>query len=197
MRKLLLTSIVTLAVANIGFAATNNTIDTAQARPDSTIKAEVYTEVQKTTDVVSAGKVMDSATEISVTPSSETVMIESPVKSLQAPTIVDDKLDLEDTMKQMGKNFKKLKSADSLAAMAEPATELAKWASQAQALGLDDKNKLTAEDKEKFQQGMQTLRKQIADLEIAIESNDRDGVQVLLNEMNDTRKQGHKYFDVK
>lgn len=167
MKKYLMTS---LFLSAISFAQADNSADHAQLRPDST-----------------------------VTPVKEVTTIQSPAKSLPTATIIDSKLDLEDTMKRMGRNFKKLKSVEGdLAAMKEPAAELAKWAGQAEALGYQGKDNQPAsvEQTEKYVQGMQTLRKQLADLEVAIENNDVDAAQILINEMGNTRKQGHKYFEV-
>lgn len=197
MKKLLLASAIS-AFSITAFA--QSPVDDAQPRPDSTVTQKVVTETQTTVSTVQDGKVVSTVSDTAVTPSEDITKIEPPAKALPAPAVADSSLDLEATMKWMGRNFKKLKSAEGdLAAMKEPAAELAKWASQAEALGLseDDGKPASEEQKTQFLHGMQTLRKQIADLEAAIDNGDADTVQVLLNEMGATRKDGHKYFDVK
>lgn len=201
MKKLLLASVLSALIPSAFAENTSaNAVDYAQARPDSTVKENIVNEQQMTVETVQNGQVTSSATATTITPVEDVTKIEPPVKSLPAATITDESMDLEATMKQMGRNFKKIKSAEGdLSAMKAPAAELAKWASQAEALGLaeEDGKPATDEQKEKYAQGIQTIRKQVADLEVAIENNDADTVQVLINEMGDTRRTAHKYFDVK
>lgn len=191
MKKMVLSSAIFFASIAIA-QTTNNAEDHAQARPDSTVKAQVLTETQVTKELLVDGVVVAQTVETSVQPSVEIVQIEAPAKSLSAAEVIDASKDLEATMKLMGRNFKALKGADNLAAMAEPATEFSKWASQAEALGIE----ANAEDQQKYAQGMQHVRKLAADLEIAIVNNDEVMVHTVLNELNETRKEYHQYFDV-
>lgn len=190
MKKLVLASAILFSGAAI--AQTSNAEDHAQARPDSTVKANVVTETQITQALLVDGQAINENTQTIVQPSVEVLNIEAPAKSLPAAAIIDDSKDLEATMKLMGRNFKAINGAENIAAMAEPAAQLSRWASQSEALGID----ANAQDKEKFVQGMQQTRKLIADLEIAIENKDEVTVRTIINELGDVRKEYHKYFDV-
>lgn len=169
-----------------------NIADYAQPRPDSTVKENITVERQVTQSVVVDGKAIEQSTQTFVQPASTTLQIEAPAKSLLPAQIYDDSKDLEATMKLMGRNFKALHGAENIEAMAESAAELSKWASQAEALGIEGNE----EDKQKYIQGMQHTRHLIADLEVAIQQKDEVTVRTLMNELGDTRKKYHRYFDV-
>lgn len=190
MKKLFLVSAILFSATSM--AQTSNAEDRAQARPDSTVKADVVTETQITQALVLDGNVITESTQTIVQPSVEALNIEAPATSLPAAAIIDDSKDLEATMKLMGRNFKAINGADNIAAMAEPAAQLSQWASQAEALSIG----ANAQDQEKFLQGIQQIRKLIADLEIAIENKDEVTVRTIINGLGDVRKEYHKYFDM-
>lgn len=119
----------------------------------------------------------------------------SPEAGLPAPAVVDASMDLEKTMKTMGRNFKALNQAKDVLAMSKEAEDLGVYASQAEAIGLDP-NKASDEAKAEFTRLMQKLRVQIADLQKAIAEKDGEKAKALLEAINETRKEGHKYFDV-
>ncbi|MDO5091651.1 MAG: cytochrome b562 [Cardiobacteriaceae bacterium] len=115
--------------------------------------------------------------------------------ALPEPMIVDADMDLEKTMKTMGKNFKALNKADNILAMSKEAKELATYASQAEAVGLNPK-KASDEAKAEFTRMIQQLRLHIDELEKAIEAKDAEKAKAALEATNAVRKEGHKYFDV-
>lgn len=115
--------------------------------------------------------------------------------ALPAAMVTDASMDLEKTMKMMGKNFKALSKADDLLTMHKEAEELAVYASQGEAIGLDPK-KASDEAKAEYARLMQKLRGHIAELQQAIEQKDADKAKAALEATNEVRKEGHKYFDV-
>ena len=166
-----------------------NAADHAQARPASTVNAEVTT-VTETTAV--QGNSVAQAVAVSE-PVAVTEAI-SPETALPAAAKVDD-ADLEKTMKTMGKNFKALNKADDVLAMGKEVDELAAYASQAEAIGLDPAKASDAAQAE-YVRLMQKLRVQIADLQKAIGEKDAAKAKALVEAINETRKEGHKYFEV-
>lgn len=117
------------------------------------------------------------------------------LEALPAAVKVDDK-DLSKTMKAMGKNYRDLRKAENLAAMKEPAQQLAIYASQAEALGLDPE-KATEASKKVYLEGIQTMRHQIRDLQKAIENNQLEEAKALILAIGETKNKGHDYFEVK
>ena len=115
---------------------------------------------------------------------------------LAAPKVIDSGMDLEKTMKLMGKNFKALNKASELKAMVPPARNLKKWAGQAQALGVQEVRQQSASvaQQQRFQQAMISLREQIAVLEAALEKGDKDRASLALKQLNEIRKRNHKLF---
>lgn len=105
-------------------------------------------------------------------------------------------MNLQQTMKLMGRNFKILNTACTFKERIESARELETWASQAQALGLQGvgKKPVNVGQKRKFQQGMLNLRKQIAVLKAALESDDKANTRDALKQLNEIRKYNHELF---
>lgn len=190
MKKLVLFAAVGAAFSGAAFAqAKDNAADHAQARPASGVSAEVTT-VTETTTV--QGDSVAKAVAVS-----ESVAVKAEVSAeaaLPAAAKVDD-ADLEKTMKIMGKNFKAISKADDVLKMGKEVGELAAYASQAEALGLDD-DKASDEAKAEYVRMMQKLRVQIADLQKAIDDKDAEKAKALVEAINESRKEGHKYFDV-
>ena len=191
MKKIALLAAISAAFAGVVSAQTqSNAVDHAQARPASTVTAEV---TQVTETVVKDGAAV--AQSVSVSEPVAVVEKVSPEAGLPAPAVVDASMDLEKTMKTMGRNFKALNQAKDVLTMSKEAEDLGVYASQAEAIGLDP-NKASDEAKAEFTRLMQKLRVQIADLQKAIAEKDGEKAKALLDAINDTRKEGHKYFDV-
>lgn len=195
MKKLILSAAVGVAFAGFAQAQTqSNAVDHAQARPASSVKAEVTT-VTETVTTTTQGGMMTAEQTVQVSEPVAVVAESSPQSALPAAMITDANMDLEKTMKTMGKNFKAINKADDILAMGKEADELAVYASQAEAIGLDP-NKASDAAKAEFTRLMQKLRSQIADLQQAIEQKDAAKAKPLVQAINETRKEGHKYFDV-
>lgn len=113
--------------------------------------------------------------------------------------IVEPELDLKKTMKKMGRNFKALNKAKSVDEMKEITAELKKYSLQAEALGLpsSDEYQPSEEDQKDYKAGMEYMNSQIKTLEETLEKGDEEAAKKLVGEINDTRKEGHKRFDVK
>lgn len=195
MKKLILSAAVGVAFAGFAQAQTqSNAVDHAQARPASSVKAEVTT-VTETVTTTTQGGMMTAEQTVQVSEPVAVVAESSPQSALPAAMITDASMDLEKTMKVMGRNFKALSKADDLLAMKKEADELAVYASQGEALGLDP-NKASDEAKAEYVRLMQKLRRGIADLQQAIEQKDADKAKAALEAVNEARKEGHKYFDI-
>lgn len=195
MKKILLAAAISAAFATAAQANTqSNAVDHAQPRPASSVKAEVSTVTETVTTTTQGGTTTAEQTvEVSAPVA---VIAESTAESvLPAAMVTDASMDLEKTMKVMGRNFKALSKADDLLAMKKEADELAVYASQGEAIGLDP-NKASDEAKAEYVRLMQKLRSGIADLQQAIEQKDADKAKAALEAVNDTRKEGHKYFDI-
>lgn len=188
MKKILLAAAMGAAFATAAQANTqSNAVDNAQPRPASTVEIKTLTETVTTTNA--AGETVTETRPLGI-------VVELPGEStLPAATITDASMDLEKTMKVMGRNFKALSKADDLLAMKKEADELAVYASQGEALGLDP-NKASDEAKAEYVRLMQKLRRGIADLQQAIEQKDADKAKAALEAVNEARKEGHKYFDI-
>ena len=167
--------------------------DSTQAYSDSSLKAETVAH-----ETVTKGQrhVEDAKTLLSQGNDVAKQKNNAHEKLLSPPQIVDDRMDLEKTMKLMGKNFKALNKASTLKAMVQPAQNLQKWAAQAQALGLQavHEGPATVEERQGFAEGMIRLRAQIAALEAAIERGDQADAARFLKQLNEIRKRNHKIF---
>lgn len=113
-------------------------------------------------------------------------------QTLPEAKLLDDK-DLEQTMKQMGRNFKALDKAENLEAMKEPAQKLADYASQAEALGY---TKVDEAGQKAYKEQMVKMRVKIVELQQAIEKNDEASARALLKEINQLKVDGHRHFDI-
>lgn len=120
--------------------------------------------------------------------------------ALPPAQIADSSMDLEKTMKAMGRHFRALSQASDILSMGEDAQGLLTYASQAEALGLSlsgtEAAKLTEEQKNDYLQGMQTLRAQAQELQQAIAAKDADKAKAQVQAINETRKKGHTRFGV-
>ena len=191
MKKIFLLAAMGAAFAGVSHAQTDsNAVDHAQARPASSVKAEVTT--------VTATTVQEGAAVVESMSVSEPVAVVnevSPEAGLPAAEFVDASMDLERSMKTMGRNFKAINQAKDVLAMSKEVDELAVYASQSEAIGVDP-DKASDEAKAEYVRLMQKLRVQIADLQKAIEEKDGEKAKALVEAINETRKEGHKYFDV-
>lgn len=190
MKKISLLAAMGLAFAGVASADTkSNAADHAEPRPASNVNAQVTTVTEKT--------VVDGSSVTQTVSTSQPVAVNaqvSPESALPPAAKVDD-ADLEKTMKIMGRNFKALNQADDVLAMTKEAEALSVYASQAEAVGLDDDD-ASDEAKAEFSRLMQKIRVQIMDLQKAIGEGDAQKAKALLEAINETRKEGHKYFDV-
>lgn len=190
MKKMTLLAAMSVALATSAFAETqSNAVDHAQPRPASNVNAQVTT-VTETTTV--QGNSMAQAVSVS-----EPVTMSEAVsaEAVLPPAAKVDDADLEKTMKTMGKNFKAINQAKDILAMTAEVDALATYASQSEAIGLDP-NKASAEAQAEYTRLIQKLRAQIADLQKAVADKDAEKAKALVQAINDTRKEGHKYFDV-
>lgn len=190
MKKMTLLTAMSVAFAGAAFANTqSNAVDHAQPRPASNVTAEVTTVTETT--VMQGDNVAQTVT------ASEPVAVVAEVSAESAlpPAAKVDDADLEKSMKTMGKNFKAINKSKDVLAMGKEVDELAVYASQSEAIGLDP-NKASDEAKAEYTRLMQKLRAQIADLQKAIEEKDAEKAAALVEAINETRKEGHKYFDV-
>ena len=105
-------------------------------------------------------------------------------------------MDLKQTMKLMGGNFRILNTVCVPEERLQAVRELEAWASQSQALGLQvaGGQPANADQRRQFRQGMIDLRRQIAVLETALESVDQVGASAALTRLNEIRKRNHELF---
>lgn len=193
MKKIALMAAMGAVFAGTACADTqSNAADHAEPRPASAVKAEVMT-VTETVTAGADGSISEQKVEVSAPVS--VLAATSPEAALPAAMVTDSSMDLEKTMKLMGRNFKALNKADDLLSMREEVNNLVIYASQAEAIGLDP-DKASDAAKAEYVRLMQKLRSQIADLQQAVEQKDGVKAQALLSAINDTRKEGHKYFDI-
>ncbi|MDO4776905.1 MAG: cytochrome b562 [Cardiobacteriaceae bacterium] len=177
MKKILLAAAMGAAFATTAMASTQS----------NAVEIKTLTETVTTTNA--AGETVTETRPLGV-------VVELPgMATLPDAVVTDASMDLEKTMKMMGKNFKALNKADDLLAMHKEAEELAVYASQGEAIGLDP-NKASDEAKAEYARLMQKLRGHIAELQQAIEQKDADKAKAALEATNEVRKEGHKYFDV-
>lgn len=118
------------------------------------------------------------------------------ISFLPVSRIVDSTMNLQQTMKLMGRNFKILNKACTFKDRIESARELETWASQAQALGFQgvSRQPINTDQQRQFQQGMLDLRKQIAVLKTALKNDDKINTQAALKKLNNIRKHNHELF---
>lgn len=107
-------------------------------------------------------------------------------------------MSLGQTMKLMGLNLKKLSTATTTAEMDEPAQELAKWASQAEALGVTDIDgtPATAEQQDYFTKHIHTFREMIAGLQQDIAQENLAAAKKQLGAMSTFFKGAHEALGV-
>lgn len=120
--------------------------------------------------------------------------------TLPAAHITDSSMDLNKTMKNMGRHFKALNQASDILAASADVDALLTYTSQAEALGLSlpdtDAAKLTAEQKAAYLQGMQAMRERVIALQTAIQHKRAEEAKKILNQINEIRKAGHNRFGI-
>lgn len=190
MKKMSLFTAMGLAFAMSASAQTqSNAVDHAEPRPASNVNAQVTT-VTETTMI--QGDSMAQSVSVS---EPVTMTAEMSAESALPEAMKVDDADLEKTMKTMGKNFKAINQSKDILAMSAEVDTLATYASQAEAIGVDP-TKASAEAQAEFKRLMQKLRVQLAGLQKAIADKDAEKAKALLEAIQETRKEGHKYFDV-
>lgn len=115
--------------------------------------------------------------------------------SANQSAIVDPSMDLEQTMKTMGRNFRTIEKSTDWAERKAAVAELSKFTLQAQAQGLS-KPDASEDDKKAYEEGISKLYEQIGQLQAAVHAEDEAKVKSLIDEIKQTRRQGHQYFKV-
>lgn len=117
---------------------------------------------------------------------------------LSSLTAVQANDQLEDTMEEMKKNFKKLTKADNTDEMKPYVIELQTLAKQAAELKPDEKGDMapTAEDLVIYDENMEKLQAQLASLKEAVNNNDTEQAETLIKSIGKIRKESHNYFEV-
>lgn len=120
--------------------------------------------------------------------------------ALPPAQVSDNSMDLEKTMKAMGRHFKAIHQASDILTTGEDVDALLRYISQAEALGLslpDAKaSELTDAQKASYTKGMQQLRSQALELQAAVAAKDADKAKAAAKAMGETRKAGHGEFGV-
>lgn len=191
MKKLLLS---TLVVAGLNLGAWADDIpgvsDLTEPRPASTVTATNVATVVSTTEQL--GQKVETTEAVILKEPTEVVALNTPDSALPPPVIVNADMDMEKTMKMMGRNFRALNKASSIDDMIEPVQGLAIYASQAHAMG----EHAPAEVRDGFLKGMEKLRVEIADLEASILDNDLEGARAMLKILDEHKDKAHEYFEV-
>ncbi|MDO4705848.1 MAG: cytochrome b562 [Comamonadaceae bacterium] len=124
----------------------------------------------------------------------------TPNTTLPAARITDSSMDLNKTMKTMGRHFKALNQAGDILAAGADVDALLTYTSQAEALGLSlpgsDDAKLTAEQKAAYLEGMQAMRERVIALQTAIQHKKAEDAKKILSQINEIRKNGHNRFGI-
>lgn len=130
MKRVVWYPLLALAVAS---SYANNTVDHAQPRPPSTVKAQVTTITETTTTMFNRD---GSSTSTQDVQTSEPVQMlnESSALSVLPPPQVIDNLDLSATQARVQQYFLTLKGAKNILARGADADALSRYASQAEAL---------------------------------------------------------------
>lgn len=115
--------------------------------------------------------------------------------SANQSAIVDPSMDLEQTMKTMGRNFRTLERSTDWAERKAAVEQLSTYTLQAKAQGLSNPD-ASEDDKKAYEEGMSKLYEQIGQLQAAVNAQDEEKVKSLVDEIKQTRRQGHQYFKV-
>lgn len=115
--------------------------------------------------------------------------------SANQSAIVDPSMDLEQTMKTMGRNFRTLERSTDWAERKAAVEQLSTYTLQAKAQGLSNPD-ASEDDKKAYEEGMNKLYEQIGQLQAAVNAQDEEKVKSLVDEIKQTRRQGHQYFKV-
>lgn len=116
-------------------------------------------------------------------------------QSANQSAIVDPSMDLEQTMKTMGRNFRTLERSTDWAERKAAVEQLSTYTLQAKAQGLSNPD-ASEDDKKAYEEGMNKLYEQIGQLQAAVNAQDEEKVKSLVDEIKQTRRQGHQYFKV-
>ncbi|MDO4435153.1 MAG: cytochrome b562 [Cardiobacteriaceae bacterium] len=119
----------------------------------------------------------------------------TPPQSTSESAIIDPSMDLNKTMKTMGRNFRTIERSSDWEERKTAVAELLKYTLQAKAQGLSNPD-ASEEDKATYEEGMNQLHEQITQLQDAINAQDADKVQTLIDIIKQSRRQGHQYFKV-
>lgn len=191
MKKLLLSTMVVVGLNSSVWADDIPGVsDLTEPRPASTVTATNIATVVSTTEQL--GTKTKTTEVVILKEPTKVVAHNTPSTALPPAVIVNAKMDMEKTMKMMGRNFRALNKASSIEDMIEPVQGLAIYASQAHAMGEHAPDAV----RDSFLQGMEKLRVEIADLEASILDNDLEAAHAMLKVLDEHKDIAHKYFEV-
>ena len=121
--------------------------------------------------------------------------IETAPAAINENAIIDPSMDLNKTMKTMGRNFRTIERSSDWEERKTAVGELVKYTLQAKAQGLSNPD-ATEDDKKAYEEGMTQLYEKITQLQAAINAQEADKVQALIEDIKQSRRQGHQYFRV-